>query len=165
MHRVLFALVLASLPNLNHGGKAHVLVFLRIDCPLAGRYAPELRRIAGDFGPKGVDFWLVYPDRSTTDAAIRDQMREFGLPGKWVRDNGQLIREAHATISPEAAVFDTSGKLVYHGRIDNRWVDFGKSRPAATEHDLEEALAAVVAGKPVPHAQAHAVGCSLADVE
>ena len=35
----------------------------------------------------------------------------------------------NAAIAPEAAVF-AGGRLVYHGRIDDRFVDFGIDRPA-----------------------------------
>ena len=32
------------------------------------------------------------------------------------------------------------GSLVYHGRIDNLFEDFGRARPAATTHELEDAI-------------------------
>ena len=41
---------------------ARVFLFVRTDCPLTNRYAPELERIASEFANRGVDFWLVYPD-------------------------------------------------------------------------------------------------------
>jgi len=50
---------------------------------------------------------------------------------------------------------------VYHGRIDNRYVQLGKARPAATHEDLEEALAAVLAGTPVKVSSTRAIGCSI----
>lgn len=146
--------------------KARVLLFVRTDCPLTNRYAPELRRIADEFQPQGVEFWLVYPDHTDTAAHVKQQIAEYGLPGRWVFDPKQtFVRRAHVTTAPEAAVFDEKGSLLYHGRIDDRWVDFGKARPAATVHDLEDTLKAVLAGAPVPHAETRAIGCSLADVE
>ena len=76
-----------------------------------------------------------------------------------------LVKLAHATIAPEAAVFDAAGRLVYHGRIDDRWVNPGKARPAARTHDLEDAISAVLAGRRPAQSETHAVGCWLADVE
>jgi hypothetical protein len=73
------------------------------------------------------------------------------------------VRLTHATVTPEAAVYDGLGTLVYHGRIDNRYVSLGVERPAATEHDLEEVLAALASGKPSPKRAAPAVGCFIAD--
>ena len=43
-----------------------------------------------------------------------------------------------------AAVFDSSGQLRYHGRIDDRYISIGRTRPGgALTHDLEAAIAAV----------------------
>jgi AhpC/TSA family len=147
-------------------GHARVLLFVRTDCPITNRYAPELQRVAREFAGRGVRFWLVYPDGDETAAHIREHVAEYHFPGEPVRDpHHELVRRAHATVAPEAAVFDGSGNLIYHGRIDDRYVDIGKARAGAQVHDLENAIAAVLAGKPVAQAVTHAVGCSLADVE
>ena len=144
---------------------ARVLLFVRTDCPITNRYAPELQRIAKEFGGESVGFWLVYPDPSETPNQIKAQIDEYHLPGTPLRDpHHQLVARAHATVAPEAAVFDRAGRLIYHGRIDDRYVDIGKARPAAQTHDLEEAIKDVLAGKPVPKAETRAVGCYLADV-
>jgi len=146
--------------------RARVFLFVRSDCPITNRYAPELTRIADEFSADGVDFWLVYPDRSQSVAGIRNHVAQYRLPGTPLRDpQHQLVAQAHVTVAPEAAVFDRAGRLEYHGRIDDRYVDVGKSRPAARVHDLEDAIHHVLAGAPVPHPETRAVGCSLADIE
>jgi hypothetical protein len=53
---------------------------------------------------------------------------------------------------------------VYHGRIDDRFVDLGRERPAPTERDLFNALTAIVAGKPVARAATQPVGCFISDL-
>lgn len=145
---------------------ARVLLFVRTDCPITNRYAPELDRIAHEFHQRGVEFWLVYPDASETDAGIAQHQAEYKLPGTAIRDPKHLLQKrAEATISPQAAVFDHNGRLTYSGRIDDRYVAFGKSRLAPTTHDLENAIAATLDGKPVKEARTHSVGCYLADVK
>jgi hypothetical protein len=145
---------------------ARVFLFLRTDCPLANRYAPELQRIAGEFKNRGVDFWLVYPDHSESASNIQHQISDYKLPGEALLDPHQdLARRSQATVSPQAAVFDHEGRLIYSGRIDDQFVDFGKSRPSAETHDLEAAIAATLEGKPVAHARTRAIGCYLADVK
>jgi hypothetical protein len=52
---------------------------------------------------------------------------------------------------------------MYRGRIDNRYVELGVERPAATQRDLADALASVLAGKAVAAATTQAVGCFIAD--
>lgn len=146
--------------------RARVFLFVRTDCPITNRYAPELQRIAQEFKSYHVEFWLVYPDASEKAPAIEKHISEYRFPGTALRDpKRELIARAHATVSPEAAVFDSAGRLVYHGRIDDRYIDIGKARAAARTHDLENAVADVLAGKPVAEPETRAVGCSLADVE
>lgn len=147
-------------------GRAEVFLFVRTDCPITNRYAPELQRINREFSNRGVRFWLIYPDSTETAAAIENHIVQYHFPGEPLRDpHHTLVALAHATVAPEAAVFDSSGKLMYHGRIDDRYVEIGKTRQTAQVHDLENAIAAVLAGKPVARPETRAVGCSLADVE
>jgi hypothetical protein len=147
------------------GPHARIFLFVRTDCPITNRYAPELRRLSQEFQGRGADFWLVYPDPAATEQAIRDHMAQYSFPGTALRDpRHELVKRARVTIAPEAAVFDATGHLVYHGRIDDQWVNPGKARPAARTHDLEEAISAVLAGRAPAQPETHAIGCWLADV-
>jgi hypothetical protein len=71
------------------------------------------------------------------------------------------------TITPEAAVYISGAgtpRLVYRGRIDDRFVDFGLARPQPSKHDLQEVLDALVAGRAVTPHTTPAVGCVIADL-
>jgi hypothetical protein len=147
------------------GTKAIVFLFTSTDCPISNRYAPEVRRIAEAFGARGVVFRLVYPNPSEDAKAIREHMAAYSYTGmaEAVRDPKQaLARFAGATVTPEAAIV-AGGRVVYRGRIDDRYVDLGRERPAPTRRDLFDALTAILAGKPVPHATTQAVGCFISD--
>jgi hypothetical protein len=170
------ALVVASGSTLDLAGntrdpfatpaRVRVFLFIRSDCPVSNRYAPELRHIAEVFSGHDVELWLVYADPSETVEHIRRHLVEFGFPGEPLRDpDHALVKRAQATFAPEAAVFDAGGKLVYHGRIDDLWADVGKARPFARIHDLEDAISAVLEGRAVAIGATRAVGCSLADVK
>jgi mono/diheme cytochrome c family protein len=133
---------------LGFAGDVQVFLFARTDCPAMNRYAPELRRIAEEFQGRHVAFYLVYPEPQENKRAIENHMAEFRLPGTPLRDpDHELQKRSHATMTPEAAVFDSAGNLKYHGRTD----------------DLEDAVSAVIAGKPVTRAETNPIGCSLAD--
>jgi hypothetical protein len=147
------------------GVRAIVFLFTSTDCPISNRYAPEVHRLATTYGPKGVVFRLVYPNPAETPKAIREHMAAFSYAGvaQAFRDPKlDLVKFVGATITPEAAIV-VGGKVVYRGRIDDRYVDLGLERPAATTHDLGDALEAVVTGKTVPHPTTQAVGCYIAD--
>ncbi len=143
---------------------AIVFLFASVDCPVSNRYAPEVQRLHAAFASRGVSFWLVYPNPSDTAPAVRDHLKAFGYPVHALLDPGHdLVKLAKATITPEAAVFDGTRALAYHGRIDDRFVSLGVERPAATRRDLFDALTALLAGKPPAEASAPAVGCFIAD--
>ena len=146
--------------------KATVFLFLSTECPISSRYAPELQRLHDRFASRGVTFWMVYPNPAESVAAIRDHMKAFAYPGRALRDPRHLaVTLTDARVTPEAAVFDSSGRMVYRGRIDDRFVDFGLDRPAATKRDLENAVDAVLSGRSVAEPTTRAVGCFLVDFQ
>lgn len=138
--------------------RAMVQFFVRTDCPVSNRYAPELAAIQRAYAPKGVDFQLVYPLGGDIEKH-RAEYRLLQIPG--IADaSGDLTRRAHATTTPQAALF-VQGKLVYSGRIDDRYLDFGKYRNQPQHRELRDALDAVLAGRKPSVATAKAVGCAI----
>ena len=169
MRKLLLA-ALAVAVSLNAGAaqvkdRATVLVFISTACPYSNRYAPEIQRIYKAFAAQGVRFWLVYPSRDDTPALVAKHLKEYGYPDIVQRDrNNPLVKSAKPTVTPEAFVFDGAGTIAYHGRIDDRFVELMRERPTPTTHDLEQALTAVLAGKPVVPSSTQAVGCFIADM-
>lgn len=144
--------------------RAIAFVFTSIGCPYSNRYAPDVRKLAETFAAQGVSFWLVYPNPAESAAEIRAHLKAFGYPIRALRDPvHELAKATGVTITPEAAVFDHRGSLVYHGRLDDRFVSIGVERPAPTRRDLQDVLTAIAAGKPVAESTAPAVGCFIAD--
>ncbi len=147
------------------GGKVVVLVFVRTDCPVSNRYAPTIQKLSAEHAGK-VAFWLVYPSKSESAEAIRKHEREFGYKIPALRDPQHvLVKESQVEITPEAAVFDAGKRLIYHGRIDDLYEDIGRSRRAATTHELEDAISAALSGKALAVDAAHGVGCYISDLE
>lgn len=142
--------------------RAVVLLFLVPDCPVANRYAPEVQRLAALYRPKGVVFHLVYVDPTLTSAQIQAHRREYGykLPA-FLDAQHVLVHQTGVKVTPEVAVVDSAGKVLYHGRIDDRAADYGKQRLEPHERDLQEALDAILAGQPVPHPVTQAIGCYI----
>jgi hypothetical protein len=139
-----------------------VLIFIATDCPISNAYAPEIARICKEYGPQGARCELVYPDPPITDEAVRLHQNSYGLADIHAtadRDYA-LAKQAGATVTPEAAVLQ-NGRLVYRGRIDDRYVTWGKSRPQAGRRDLRRALDELIAGKAVSAPRTRAVGCYI----
>ena len=144
------------------GAKAAVFIFIRTDCPISNGYALEIQRLRERFASKGASFWLVYVGSEISVEDIRRHLLEYQLTGVALRDPKlELVRACQVRVTPEAAVFESAGRLVYHGRIDDRFEALGLARPAPTRRDLEEVLTAVTEGKPVVPTSTKAVGCAI----
>ncbi len=142
-----------------------VLIFLRSDCPISNRYAPEIQRIASEYSRQGARFWLVYPDASDPAEEVAKNVQEYGYKLPVLRDpSHQLVKQGAVEVMPEAAVF-LNGRLVYHGRVDDRVAAFGVSRAQPTTHDLEDAVRAALHGHAPAIAAAPGVGCYISDIK
>jgi hypothetical protein len=155
----------ATLPLRQDLGAVSVLIFTRSDCPIANRYAPEIARLSAEFAARGVRFHLVYPDRRETAASMQAHLEEYALRCDGLLDpDHALAGAAGATVTPEAVVFNRAGERVYRGRIDDRFVDYGKARRAPTTHDLQDVLEACLGDRPVEQSFTRAVGCLISDL-
>ena len=144
------------------GHRAVVLFFVTIDCPVGNSYVPEMNRLRDAYSARGVAFYAVQADPTVKEADVAKYAKDYHYGFPLLLDPQQiLVRHANATITPQTAILAPDGKLVYLGPIDNRVVDFGKSRPRATESFVREDLDAVLDGKPVPVPAQHSIGCSI----
>lgn len=144
------------------GSRAVVLLFLGAECPISNAYAPEMRRLAGEYGPRGVAFRGVYPDPDVTAEAAARHARQYGLEFPTLLDPRQELAErAGVTVTPEAVVLDGRGDVRYRGRIDDRYGPDRRRRSLVQARDLRDALEAVLAGRPPEAARTEAAGCPL----
>lgn len=143
------------------GHKATVLIFITHECPIANRYAPEIGRIFADYHKKEVQFFRVYVEEHDYLAEISEHGKEFGLRMPGLVDYQKVLaKKVGATVTPEAAIFDSDGRLQYRGRIDNQNVEHGKIREGY-RRDLRVALDEILAGKPVSMPTTAAIGCFI----
>jgi thiol-disulfide isomerase/thioredoxin len=152
-------------PLAANSNKVVVLVFLRRDCPVSSRYAPVIQQISKRYADRAT-FWLVYPDKSDSPQAIRKYLEDYGYRLPALRDpEHALVKLARVQVTPEVAVFDHGRQLVYDGRIDDWYVDLSRPRPAPTTRELDDAIRAGLAGKPVASSEVRGVGCYISDLE
>jgi hypothetical protein len=145
--------------------KAVVFIFASVECPIANGYMPEYRRLAEEFGSKGVVLKLVFPNPDESAAVIRKHLETYKCALPALRDpKHELVKLCKASVTPEAALFARDRGLVYHGRIDDRHAELGKTRPEATQHDLRDAIRAVLQGKSPEEPVTRAVGCYIGGV-
>lgn len=145
-----------------NGKKAVVVFFTTTDCPLSNNEVPEMNRTRRDYEGRGMAFYAVQADTTIARADVVQHTQDYQLSFPVLFDPQQvLVRMTGATTIPSAAVLTPDGTLLYLGRIDNLVEDFNIRRQVPTKFDLREALDAVLAGKPVPHARTSAFGCAI----
>jgi len=138
------------------------LFFIAAECPISNRYAPEINRIVADYATRGVAFYGVHSDPDVGAGAALRHARDYGFDFPVLLDPAQtLASQTGVTLTPTAVILSPGGELLYRGRIDNRYLDFGKYREAGVKPDLRLALDAVIAGKPVAEKYTKSIGCAL----
>jgi peroxiredoxin len=142
--------------------KAVVLFFIGTECPVSNGYAPDMQQIATRYAEQGVACFGVHADPSVTSAAAAEHAKQYSLTFPILLDPEQVLAQSTAArVTPEAVVVSPTGKVLYRGRIDDRYATDGKRRDDATVQDLENALRAVLSGAAPAVSDTKAFGCPL----
>lgn len=146
-------------------GKANALFFVSEECPISNAFAREIARICGDYKSHGIGCDLIYVDRALSDAQVRKHAQEYGHGDypKIVDRRHQLVKTTGVTVTPEVAVVNRDGKVVYRGRIDDSFSQLGQPRRPVKDSDLRNALDALIAGRPIEKPETKALGCYISD--
>jgi peroxiredoxin len=139
-------------------GKAGTLIlFVATRCPVSNAYNARMQKLAEDYRARGVNVVGINSNYSEPAAEVKQHAADHGLNFTILKDAGNAVADRFgAQVTPEAFLLDASGKLVYHGRIDN-----SKSGDSVTSSELRDAAEAMLAGKPVERPEVKAFGCSI----
>ena len=145
-------------------GKAGTLVVFTCNhCPFAKGWEQRIAELANGYSKKGVGVILINandPTKYEEDGYLEMQARsrKLALTVPYVVDEtSQVARAFGATVTPEAFLFDKSGKLVYHGAVD----DNHREPANVQKRYLHDALDAVVAGKDPTITESKGIGCGI----
>ncbi|MFQ5670272.1 MAG: thioredoxin family protein [Acidobacteriota bacterium] len=145
------------------GEKGTLVVFTCNACPWAKAWEERIAALGNLYRGKGIGVIAINandPARNAEDGydVMQTRARERGMRFPYVVDaTSEMARRFGATRTPEAFLFDSGGRLVYHGTIDDNAHDPGKVQ----KRYLRDALDAVVTGRPVPVPETKALGCSI----
>lgn len=139
------------------GKKGAVVIFIATKCPVSNAYNDRMEKLAEDYNAKGINVIGINANNTEPAAEVKSHATEKGLKFTILKDDGNKIADRlGATRTPEAYVLEASGKLVYHGRIDN-----SQKVEGITSNDLREALDEMLAGKTITKTGGAAFGCSI----
>ena len=146
---------------LGSDGRAVCFAFLYPNCPLAREYAPVLEHLALRFAPSGVRFVGVVCELDDP-AEVTDYCKEFGITFPVYLDTSFMLADAlGATTTPQAVLVDREKRILYTGRIDDRFKIRGVMTPGAAEPELANAIDDLLAGREIREPRTTAAGCPL----
>jgi thiol-disulfide isomerase/thioredoxin len=145
-------------------GKSGTLVIFTCNhCPFAKDWEQRIVELANTYAGKGIGAVLVnandpttHPEDGYEEMQARAKSRGMKIP--YVVDGTSGVARAFgASVTPEAFLFDKTGKLAYHGAID----DNRKEPDKVKSRYLKDALDAVAAGKPPAVPETKGLGCGI----
>ncbi|MBV8856524.1 MAG: thioredoxin family protein [Acidobacteria bacterium] len=139
------------------GPKGTVLIFVATRCPVSNAYNERMAKLAADYRAKGVNVVGINSNSTEPAAEVKQHAADKGLAFTILKDDGNVVADRfNAQYTPEAFLLDASGKLVYHGRIDN-----SRNADGVTTSDLRDAIDATLAGRGVANPEVKGFGCSI----
>ena len=140
------------------GETATVIVFVANGCPTARAYGDRLEAMHNEWAPRGVRMIAVNSNNSSLSPPDTPaEMAKRGFPFPYLKDEGGVLaRSLDARCTPHAFLLDRDLSVVYSGRIDD-----SRLGDRITSRDLQDAIAAVVGGRPVPSSGTEPFGCSI----
>jgi peroxiredoxin len=139
------------------GKSGTLILFVATECPYSNAYNARMQKLADDYRARGVNVVGINSNSTEPAAEVKQHAADNGLNVTILKDPGNQVADRYdAQVTPEAYLLDASGKLVYHGRIDNSRTGY-----LITSAELRDAIEATLAGKPVEKAGAKAFGCSI----
>jgi peroxiredoxin len=155
------------------GGEALVVLFTSNHCPTSHSIERRLQRFWEEYKPKGVKLVAINPNHP--DGLSKDElgygefgdsfaeMKPYAEKNKWTFDylydgDKQLTARAYGCLAtPHVFIFDKQLKLRYAGRFDDsRFYDDSTVK----SKDAQNAVDAILAGRPVPVEFTKPMGCS-----
>jgi peroxiredoxin len=145
-------------------GRAGTLVIFTCNhCPFAKGWEERIAELGNSYAKKGIGVILVNandPAKNAEDSygemQARATKRALRVPYV-VDETSEIARAFGATVTPEAFLFDKAGLLAYHGAVDDNHQDSARVQ----KHYLQDALDAVVAGKPPATSESKSIGCGI----
>ena len=135
-----------------------VVMFIATKCPYSNAYNDRMRDMAIAYEKQGVLFVGINSNNTEPAEEVAAHARQHGFTFPLMKDPRNKVADLYdARHTPEIFVVDRSGKLRYHGRIDENY----ENPTQVNSPDLKNALDAMISSKPIARAETKAFGCSI----
>lgn len=153
----------ADLRGKNHAlqewrGQLALFVFVDTQCPCVAAYDGRIQALHEKYQKQGLQVVYVYANPDDDLHAIEHAIAKRNYPWVTMQDASQkLTRLFNAQVASETCLLDRNGVLRYRGRVDDSIYDL----KAVKEHNLEDAIRALLNQRPVAKPETTAFGCAF----
>jgi peroxiredoxin len=138
-------------------GNYTVVMFISAQCPVSNSYNERMNALYQDYTHKGVTFIAINSNSTESVDWVKQHAKEHNFPFTVYKDVNNVVADKFgATVTPETYIIDSSGKVRYHGSIDD-----SQTLSRVKTQRLRAALDAVLAGQQPPQLETKAFGCSI----
>ena len=131
-------------------------------CPVVHKYESRTVEICKKALENNIGVILLNPNEAYREKGdsyldMQEYAKKLGYNWNYVLDNNSIMADAFgATRTPEIFLFNSNGKLAYHGAID----DNANSADAAISY-MKPAIENLKAGKKIEPEKTKSVGCTI----
>ena len=146
-------------------GRAVVLFFTGVGCPIARKSVAKLNALKRQFGKQGVTFCVIDAYSEDSTRMFADEANKLDLVRRFpcLRDSRQCVALSLGVqrTAEVVAIGTRDWSVFYQGAIDDQFAE-GAERSKPQEQFLGTALTEFLADKPVTQARTKAHGCRIA---
>jgi peroxiredoxin len=146
----------------DYKGKATLVVFMCNHCPFVKARIGEIMELQSKFNPSELQVIGINSNDPNYEDEGFDNMvkfaKQYNINFPYLIDDSQDVARAYGAVcTPDPFLLDSSGKLVFHGRINDAMEPEAKPTVPVMENNVK----AVLSGKIIEKDFDPSIGCSI----
>lgn len=146
----------------DYKGKATLVVFMCNHCPFVKARIGEIMELQSKFNPSELQVIGINSNDPNYEEEGFDNMvkfaKQYNINFPYLIDDSQDVARAYGAVcTPDPFLLDSSGKLVFHGRINDAMEPEAKPTVPVMENNVK----AVLSGKIIEKDFDPSIGCSI----
>lgn len=130
-------------------------------CPLCIELVPTLNEII-EKNNLWCEFTLVLPNNNLSQKKLSTLLKSFKKQPNLVYDSTKTAsKRFRFTVTPEVIIENDQNEILYSGAIDDRFIDFGKTKKHSIVPYLSNVLEEIFEGKKPQIVSTQALGCYI----
>lgn len=132
------------------------------DCPASKLDMSVIMDLSNKYGSHGLTVRAIVSDPEPSDSILASAIENynFTLPIEYDSTLAKA-KSFGATTTPQVFLLNSSGDTVYSGQVNDYYYSYGKHRPKANNHYLEDAIISLLTNTHLEVSRTNPVGCKI----